>query len=77
MPWTDAQHDEDPHLWLEEVTGDAPLTWVRERNAETAKQLETGPAFGTLEAELLEIMDSDAKIPVRHQVRSLLLQLLA
>ena len=63
MPWTDAQDDEDPNLWLEEVTGEAPLTWVRERNAETAKQLETGAAFGTLEAELLEIMDSDAKIP--------------
>ena len=63
MPWTDAQDDEDPNLWLEEVTGEAPLTWVRERNAETAKQLETGAAFGTLETELLEIMDSDAKIP--------------
>ena len=25
----------DPYLWLEEVTGDTALDWVRERNAET------------------------------------------
>lgn len=23
----------DPYLWLEDVTGDKPLEWVRERNA--------------------------------------------
>ena len=55
--------DDDPNLWLEDVTGDAALVWVRERNAVTATELETGTAFKTLEADLLKIMDSDAKIP--------------
>ena len=26
--------DSDPHRWLEDVLGDAPLAWVRLRNAE-------------------------------------------
>jgi prolyl oligopeptidase len=54
---------EDSNLWLEDVSGDAALAWVRERNAETAKELETGSDFKKLEADLLEIMDSTAKIP--------------
>ena len=53
----------DPHLWLEEVTGDKALAWVRERNAETARELESGPAFKSLEADILRILDSNAKIP--------------
>ena len=59
---TEAVND-DPNLWLEDVNGDAALRWVRERNTETAKELETGAAFKTLEADLLTIMDSEAKIP--------------
>ncbi len=55
--------DDDLNLWLEDVNGDAALGWVRERNAETAQELETGAAFKTLKADLLTIMDSDAKIP--------------
>ena len=58
-----AEDDVDPNLWLEEVTGDRALDWVRDRNAETAKELETGAAFKTLESGILAIMDSDAKIP--------------
>ncbi|MFD1051070.1 hypothetical protein ACFQ1S_38845 [Kibdelosporangium lantanae] len=30
---------EDPYLWLEEVTGDAAMAWVRDRNAETVAEL--------------------------------------
>lgn len=55
--------DDDPNLWLEDVKGDAALSWVRQRNAETAKELQTGAAFKTLQADLLTIMDSEAKIP--------------
>jgi len=59
---------EDPFLWLEDVTGDRALAWVRERNLETARAFEDGPAFRELEADLLRILDSDAKIPfiTRH-----------
>ena len=31
---------DDPYLWLEEVTGDEALAWVRERNAETLAALD-------------------------------------
>ena len=54
---------EDPFLWLEDVTGDRALAWVRERNQETTKAFEDSPAFRTLEADLLRILDSDARIP--------------
>ncbi len=29
----------DPYLWLEEVTADDAMAWVRERNAETVAEL--------------------------------------
>ena len=53
---------EDRYLWLEDVTGEKALAWARERNAESAKVLETGD-FAALERRILEILDSDARIP--------------
>lgn len=57
-----ASAPEDRYLWLEDVTGDETLAWARARNAETAKALETD-AFRALERRLLDILDSDARIP--------------
>jgi len=37
---------EDPFLWLEDVTGDRALAWVRERNLETAGPSRTGRPSG-------------------------------
>jgi len=54
---------EDPYLWLEEVVGAKPLAWVRARNAESATALQTGD-FPKLEQRMLDILDSDARIPV-------------
>jgi len=31
---------EDPYLWLEDITGDDALDWVREHNAPTLGQLQ-------------------------------------
>ncbi len=53
----------DPYLWLEDVTGEKALEWVKARNAETAKTLESGPAYKNLENGILQILDSAAKIP--------------
>ena len=53
----------DPRLWLEDVTGDRALAWVRERNAESTAELTKSEAFRSLEARLLAILDSNAKIP--------------
>ena len=55
--------DEDPHLWLEEVGGDAALAWVRAQNERTETELATTPAFAALRARIRSILDSDARIP--------------
>lgn len=54
---------DDPYLWLEEVTGDDALDWVRERNAETESELAGGPAFDRVRASLRDVLDSDDRIP--------------
>jgi prolyl oligopeptidase len=54
---------QDPNLWLEEVLGDKALAWVRERNGETAKELEGTDAYRKLEGDIRLILDSTAKIP--------------
>jgi prolyl oligopeptidase len=53
---------DDPYLWLEEVTGETALDWVRERNAETIAEL-TGDRFGGLRDGIREILDADDRIP--------------
>jgi prolyl oligopeptidase len=53
---------DDPYLWLEDITGEKALAWVRARNAESEKEL-GGDSFKQLEAGILKIMDSEAKIP--------------
>ena len=55
--------EEDPHLWLEDVSGEKQLDWVRARNRTTLGRLENDPGFEPLRAKLLAIFDSDAKIP--------------
>ena len=53
----------DPYLWLEEVTGDEALEWVRARNAETLAELTGGERFARLRDGTLEVLDSDERIP--------------
>ncbi|GAB2503538.1 prolyl oligopeptidase family serine peptidase [Lysobacter humi (ex Lee et al. 2017)] len=58
----------DPHHWLEDVTGERALAWVREQNAETEAALAATPAFQALEADIRAILDSDAKIPIVEKI---------
>src|SRR5687768_18181337 len=58
-----AQEAKDPHLWLEDVTGDKALAWVKERNSQSKRELTKDEAFGKLEERLLKILDSTDKIP--------------
>ena len=53
---------DDPHLWLEDVTGDDALDWVRRHNEPTLAEL-GGERFEQMRAEALEILDTDARIP--------------
>ena len=60
---------DDPHLWLEEVTGDAALAWVREQNAESTAELAGTDAFKALDERLLEDPRLQREDPVRLQGR--------
>jgi prolyl oligopeptidase len=57
-----ADEDRDPYLWLEEVTGDQALDWVRARNEPTLATFR-GAEFERMRAEALEVLDTDARIP--------------
>lgn len=58
----------DPHAWLEDVEGERQLAWVKQRNASTEAELAATPEFKRLEAEILAILDSDAKIPAVEKI---------
>ncbi|WP_431905682.1 prolyl oligopeptidase family serine peptidase [Amycolatopsis thermoflava] len=55
--------DEDPYLWLEDVTGERALDWVRQRNAESVAELTGGTRFEQLRDEAREVLDADDRIP--------------
>ncbi len=60
----EATTSDDPWQWLEDVTGDKALDWVRARNKVSQAALETDPSFAKLKSDLLAILDSDARIPM-------------
>ncbi len=52
----------DPHLWLEDVSGDDALDWVRRHNEPTLADL--GDAeFEAMRTEALQVLDTDTRIP--------------
>ncbi len=54
----------DPFLWLEDVTGDKALGWVKQRNAASTAALAETEQFEQLKQRLLDILDSDDRIPL-------------
>ncbi len=57
-------HDtHDPHAWLEDVSGEAQLDWVRQRNGVSGSELTGTPRFTAIRDEILEILDSRDNIP--------------
>ncbi|OBF31617.1 prolyl oligopeptidase [Mycobacterium sp. ACS1612] len=54
--------EDDPYLWLEDITGDDALAWVRRHNEPTVAEL-TSERFEQMRAEALEILDTDTRIP--------------
>ncbi|MBS0590279.1 MAG: S9 family peptidase [Proteobacteria bacterium] len=54
---------EDPYLWLEDTDGSKALDWVKARNAESVNKYASSPRFEKLRDALLEIKDSNARIP--------------
>ncbi|NHU85880.1 S9 family peptidase [Kocuria sp. JC486] len=56
-------HHPDDFLWLEEIHGTEPLSWVEKQNRRTESLLVTDDLL-RLEAGALEVMDSTDKIPM-------------
>lgn len=54
---------DDAHLWLEEVTADKALAWVKDQNAQSTRELEASPDFERIRARLMDILDSKERIP--------------
>ena len=53
----------DPYLWLEDVTGDKALAWVKEQDARSKSELEARPEFKPIHERLLAIYNSHDRIP--------------
>ncbi len=54
---------DDPRAYLEEVTGDRALAWVRGENARTLEHLMADPRFAGLQADALAIAEDRERIP--------------
>ncbi|HLP78909.1 MAG TPA: prolyl oligopeptidase family serine peptidase [Candidatus Paceibacterota bacterium] len=63
LPTTVNVSTNDPHLWLEDVTGEKQLDWVRKQNAATTNELESAPDFQTTHQRLLSMLNSKERIP--------------
>jgi prolyl oligopeptidase len=48
----------DKYQWLEDVTGERSLAWVKAENARSAKVIESDPRFAGLEASALKVLES-------------------
>jgi prolyl oligopeptidase len=53
----------DENLWLEDIHGEAALEWAAEQSEATLARL-TSPAFDGLSGRLLEVIDSNDRIPI-------------
>src|ERR1700758_3710609 len=54
---------DDPYLWLEDIHGARAMDWVKTQNAVTQKQFADSPAFMHARDRILEVLDSNARIP--------------
>ena len=55
--------DTDPWMWLEEVDGEKALSWAKEQNKLSTKEIEKVDVFDSIHKRSLEIYDSEERIP--------------
>jgi prolyl oligopeptidase len=58
-----ADEPTDKFQWLEDVTGEKALAWVKEKDAISTGELTKSPEFAALDDRLLKILDSKDRIP--------------
>jgi len=58
----------DPYLWLEDISSDQALAWVRERNAAAEQEFAASPRFEPMREQMLKVLDSREKIPLVDRI---------
>lgn len=53
----------DPHRWLEELSSERAMAWVRAENARTSNILENDPRFAGIRAEALTMAQASDRLP--------------
>ncbi|HET8897305.1 MAG TPA: prolyl oligopeptidase family serine peptidase [Rhodanobacteraceae bacterium] len=53
----------DPYLWLEDIHGARAMDWVKQQDAITHKAFMATAGFDKTRASILEVLDSEARIP--------------
>ncbi|MGN6705118.1 MAG: prolyl oligopeptidase family serine peptidase [Rhodanobacter sp.] len=54
---------DDPWRWLEDIHGSRSMDWVKQENARTQSRFASDAAFDKTRDEILQVLDSDARIP--------------
>jgi prolyl oligopeptidase len=54
----------DKYQWLEDVSGDRSMAWVKAENERTAKVLESDPRYVDLQAAALKVLESPDRLPI-------------
>jgi prolyl oligopeptidase len=53
----------DKYTWLEDISGERQMAWVKAENARTAAVLEKNSHFAPLQAEALKVLESPDRLP--------------
>ncbi|MGN6057085.1 MAG: prolyl oligopeptidase family serine peptidase [Sphingomicrobium sp.] len=59
-----AQVQDDPYIWLEDVSSPKAMDWVNAHNARTTSALEADPRYGHYYQQALDIAQAKDRIPV-------------
>ncbi len=54
----------DKYQWLEDVSGERSMAWVKAENERSAKVLESDPHFAGLEETALKVLESPDRLPI-------------
>src|SRR5580700_1575493 len=54
----------DKYQWLEDVSGERSMAWVKAENERSAKVLESDPHYAGLEAAALKVLESPDRLPI-------------
>lgn len=68
-PKTITTEQPDNYKWLEDVSGDRAMAWVKAENDRSAKVLDADPRYAAMQADALKVLESPDRLayPVFHE----------